>query len=238
MGAATPPSRKVVFCVPTLTRPYQQCLDALAASMPLIHAAGWEEQMGNSIGCPYISRARVSMLTKAMRWGADVIVFIDHDLSWRPQDLLTLIETEGDVIAGTYRFKLESEEYMGSLVTDGEHKPIVREDGCVKAHMVPAGFLKVTRGAINRFMLEYPELMYVDEGTMTVDLFNHGVHKHVWYGEDYAFSRNWNEKCGSIWIVPDLDITHHLGDTPFPGNFHRYLLRQPGGSEWQPTSAN
>lgn len=222
---------RVVFCVPTLTRPYQQCLDSLKASLPLIEAAGWGHQMANSIGCPYISRARTTMLRKAQDVRADVIVFIDHDLSWRPQDLLRLIETDGDVIAGTYRFKKAEEEYMGALIGDVHGRPQVREDGCIKASAAPAGFLKITRGAVNRFMLEYPELMYIDEGTLTVDLFNHGVHNHVWYGEDYAFVRNWNAKCGQVWIVPDLDLTHHSPDVDYPGNFHRYLLRCDGGSE-------
>ncbi len=171
------------------------------------------------------------MLTKAMKANADVIVFIDHDLSWEPENLLKLLETEGDVVAGTYRFKGEPEEYMGNILPDIGGRPQVREDGCVKAHCVPAGFLKVTRGAINRFTLAYPELMYADEGTLTVDLFNHGAYKGVWYGEDYSFSRRWLECGGEIWIIPDLNITHHLEDKPYPGNFHRYLLRLPGGSE-------
>ena len=223
--------KKVIFCVPTVTRPYKQCLDSLGASLPLIKAAGWEEGMANSIGCPYISRARQTMLTKAMNVNADAIVFIDHDLSWDPPDLLKLLETEGDVVAGTYRFKQEPEEYMGALLTDQHGYPRLREDGCIRGHCVPAGFLKVTRGAVNRFMLAYPELMYADEGTLTVDLFNHGAHKGVWYGEDYAFCRRWLEIKGEIWIIPDMNITHWLGDTPYPGNFHQYMLRQPGGSE-------
>jgi hypothetical protein len=222
---------KVIFCIPTITKPYQACLDSLAASLPLIQAAGWDEGMANSIGCPYISRARATMLRKAQDAQADVIVFIDHDMSWRPQDLLTLIETPGDVVAGTYRFKHEPEEYMGALLPDIHQKPQVRSDGCVLAHCVPAGFLKITREALSKFMFHFPELQYIEEGTLTVDLFNHGVHKGVWYGEDYAFSRNWNERCGQIWIVPDLDLDHHTKDAVYQGNFHRFLLRQPGGSE-------
>jgi glycosyltransferase involved in cell wall biosynthesis len=223
--------KKVVFCVPTITRPYQVCLDSLRASLPLIEEAGWEHLMANSIGCPYISRARATMLRKAQDAGADVIVFIDHDLSWKPEDLLRLIETPGDVIAGTYRFKQEPEEYMGSLIPDINQRPQVRSDGCVLAHCVPAGFLKITRQGLAKFMFHYPELQYIEEGTLTVDLFNHGVHKGVWWGEDYAFSRNWNEKCGQIWVIPDLDLNHHTHDAVFPGNFHRFLLRQDGGSE-------
>jgi hypothetical protein len=224
--------KRVIFCIPTVTKPYQQCLDSLAASIPLIRAAGWDEGMANSIGCPYISHARATMLRKAQEAQADVIVFIDHDLSWKPQDLLTLIETEGDVVAGTYRFKWEEEDYMGKLLPDINGLPQVRpEDGALLAHCIPAGFLKITRGALSKFMLHYPELQYIDNGTLTVDLFNHGVHKGVWYGEDYAFSRNWNEKCGEIWIIPDLDLTHHTKEDAYHGNFHNYLLRQPGGSE-------
>jgi hypothetical protein len=139
------------------------------------------------------------------------------------------------VVAGTYRFKREPEEYMGYLLPDVHQKPQVRSDGAVLAHCVPAGFLKITREAVSKFMYHYPELQYVEEGTLTVDLFNHGVHKGCWYGEDYAFSRNWNEKCGQIWIVPDLDLDHHTKDAVYKGNFHRYLTQQEGGSEWQPS---
>ena len=233
--------KKVIFAIPTMRKPYQATLDSLAASIPLIREAGWEDSMANSIGCPYISRARTSMLTKFLRANADVIVFIDHDVSWKPEDLLKLIETDGDVVAGTYRFKKEEEEYMGALLPDIHGYPQVRDDGCILAHCIPAGFLKITRDAVNQFMLKFPELQYIDEGTLTVDLFNHGAHKGIWYGEDYAFSRNWNERCGKIWIVPDLDLDHNDSYVPYgetevihnvyKGNFHKYLLRQDGGSE-------
>jgi hypothetical protein len=58
----------------------------------------------------------------------------------------------------------------------------------------------------------------------TFDLFNHGAHEGVWWGEDYAFSRRWREMGGEIWVVPDLDITHHSRDAAFPGNYHKFLL--------------
>jgi hypothetical protein len=146
-------------------------------------------------------------------------------------DLLKLIETEGDVVAGTYRFKHEPEEYMGALMPDIHARPQVRPDGCVKAHSIPAGFLKITAHGVNVFMREYPELCYGDRFALCVDLFNHGAHEGVWYGEDDAFARRWREKCGDIWVVPDLNLTHHTPDTAYPGNFHRYLLRQDGGSD-------
>ncbi len=222
---------KVILCVPTVTRPYKVCLDSIEASIPLIEAAGWDHGMVSEVGCPYISSARATMLRKALDDKADVIVFIDHDVSWKPQDLLTLIETEGDVIAGTYRFKRDEVEYMGALLTGVGGVPIVRKDGCVMAHSVPAGFLKITKHAVNSFIKAYPNLCYGERHKPHIDLFNHGAHDHVWYGEDYAFSRNWRDCGGEIWLIPDLDINHHTATNEYVGNYHRFLLAQPGGSE-------
>jgi hypothetical protein len=225
------PKKKVVFCIPTITRPYQQTIDSLKASIPLITAAGWDEGLVVEVGCPYISAARAKLLRKALNGGATVAVFIDHDLSWEPGDLLRLIETEGDVVAGTYRFKKDEEEYMGSVFSSPDGRPMLREsDGALIAHSIPAGFLKVTKTAVNKFIENYPELCYGERHSPHVDLFNHGAHQHVWWGEDFAFARRWREKCGPIYLVPDLNITHHTAEKAFPGNFHEFLLRQPGGS--------
>ncbi|HEX6827296.1 MAG TPA: hypothetical protein VF077_13335 [Nitrospiraceae bacterium] len=189
--------------------------------------------MVTQINCPYISAARSMMLRKALNANASVVVFIDHDLAWRPEDLLKLIETEGDVVSGTYRFKGEPEEYMGAIFPGPDGTPIVRADGCIKAHSIPAGFLKVTRQGVNKFMRAYPELKYGDECAPLIDLFNHGVIDGVWMGEDYAFAKRWIEKCGDIWLVPDLNLDHWTNGggelSCYPGNFHQFMLRQPGG---------
>ena len=216
---------KVVFCIPTVTRPYQVCLDSLKASIPLIEQAGWEHGLVTEIGNPYISGARSAMLRKALDAGADVIVFIDHDLSWEPTAMLKLIETKGDIVAGLYRFKTPEElRYMGTVDDNADGTPKVRADGCIKAMRVPAGFLKITKEAVARFMTAYPELVYGPAYNPSVDLFHHGAHKGAWWGEDYAFSRNWIDCGGEIWIVPEIDLNHHTATDVFAGNFHEYLM--------------
>lgn len=222
---------KVILATPTLTRPHDAYLASIEASVPALDAAGIDHAAVYEINCPYISHARATMTRKALDAGADAIVYIDHDVSWRPEDLVKLIETEGDVVAGTYRFKKDEEEYMATIFTDADGRPTVRKDGCIRADKVPAGFLKVTKAAVQRFMRAYPELLYGDPDRYSVDLFNHGAHKGVWFGEDYAFSRNWRDAGGEIWLVPDLNLDHHSKDSVFMGNFHRFLQRQPGGSE-------
>lgn len=202
--------------------------------MAVAEAAGHECVSAYQIGNPYISAARSQMLHKAMVAGCDAFVFIDDDLSWRPGDLLKLIDTEGDVCGGTYRFRKPEEEYMAAVLCHEDTTPIVRpSDGAMQACRLPGGFLKLTREAVRKFGATYPGLIYGEGHGLTpgLDLFNHGVIDGVWYGEDYAFSKRWVERCGDLWLVPDLTITHHGWDgADYVGNFHEFMLRQPGGS--------
>lgn len=221
---------KVVLCIPTIIKPYQCLLDSIEKSIPVLEKANIDHYMVTEVGSPYISHARSKLLRKALDAGAEIIIFLDHDISFDPGDLLKLIQTDGDVVAGTYRFKKEGvEEYMGAIMTDDDGYPLVREDGCIKSHSIPAGFLKITEPAVLRFMEGYPNLCYGKKYCLSVDLFNHGAHNGVWYGEDYAFSRNWRALGQDIWLIPDMNINHHAGDTIFYGNYHKFLLRQPGG---------
>lgn len=228
--------KKVVFCTPSLAGPTAPYIKALKDSLAMLEEAGWEHGYAQIVNCPYISAARANMLRSALDAQADVIVFLDYDVSWQPADLLKLIETEGDVVAGTYRCKTEdgptAEFYMGAWETDENFRPKVRvSDGAISAKLIPAGFLKVTKEAIDTFMVAYPELCYGPMYHLAVDLFNHGVHERIWWGEDYSFARRWKEKCGDIWLVPDLSIDHHAADKVYPGNLHEFLMRQPGGSK-------
>jgi len=158
-----------------------------------------------------------------------VIVFLDYDLSWRPPDLLTLIEQPGDVVAGLYRFKKDEVEYMGVISTNGDGTPRVYPDGTLRAEKVPAGFLKITTAAVDRFMKAHPELTYGPVFNPSTDLFNHGAYQGVWWGEDFSFSRRWRECGGEIVVIPDLSLVHHSSDVAYPGNFHEFLMACPGG---------
>jgi hypothetical protein len=224
--------RKVVLCTPTPDRPHPAYFEAVKASVPLLEAAGLDHHITWMVGCAYISAARAIMTRRALDAGADIIVYIDHDVSWEPYDLLKLIEYPTDVAAGTYRFKYDEIEYMGRPWRSEKGNIIARgdperpgEDDAIRMLCVPAGFLKITRNGVNRFMRKYPELMYGEECSPSVDLFQHGAHDRIWFGEDYAFCRRWNE-IDNVWCLPNLNITHHSKDKAYPGNYRQHLLEQ------------
>jgi hypothetical protein len=236
--------KKVVFCMP-INRgqaPHPRTIESLEATIPLLIERGWEEGYTETRGNPYISGARAELTRKALDAKPSHIFYLDifyldYDLSWKPEDLLKVLEAEGDVVAGTYRVKTDDPDevlYMGAIFSDANHLPVVRQsDGALAAKVVPAGFLRLTVNAVDTFMRAYPKLCFGPQFALSVDLFNHGAHEGIWWGEDYAFSRNYRDAGGDIWIVPDLDLDHHSHweeGRVYKGNFHEYLLAQPGGS--------
>ena len=221
----------VALCCPFMERPTNHLLDALEKAVPVLNQHGWKDVFIQEMGCPYISSARATLLRKALDSKAEVIVFLDYDLSFDPEDLLRLIEAPDEVNAGTYRYKKDEVQFMSSIYSDHEMRPLVRKDGLLKAERVPAGFLKLKRIAVLKFMKAYPELLFGEPDHYSVDMFNHGAHKGVWYGEDYAFCRRWEEIDGDIWLLPNLNITHHSATNSYSGNFHEFLMEQPGGSK-------
>jgi hypothetical protein len=215
---------KCVFCVPFLDRPTAPFLEALEGCLPAVEEAGWEHGLAQHMGNPYISNARADMLRKALDANADVIVFLDYDVSFTPEDMVKLLSINEPVVAGTYRFKNHLGEYMGGIWPDENGQAVLNVQGCIRADRAPAGFLKVTKQAVSTFAKAYPELLYGDIMKPHIDLFNHGAIDGIWYGEDYAFCKRWIDAGNTLWICPDLNIDHHSKDEVFKGNFHKYLM--------------
>lgn len=228
-------SKKVCFATPTITKPHPKMLDAMEAEVSFMQKAGLEEVWVWEVGHAYVSYARAALLRKALRWFGEAdgcIVYVDHDVEWRPGDLTRLAQTPGDVVAGTYRLKSPQEEYMGRLdKLEGAPIPPLNSHGCLSAFLVPAGFLKITRNAIEQFVRKYPELNFSrdhENGDHHYDVFNHGVINNTWFGEDYAFSLRWKLLQNPIWLIPDLQIDHWGKDSEgnpkvYKGNYADFL---------------
>lgn len=235
-------AKKVIFCTPTMTKPFKAYTDSMEKTVPFLERRGWDCKSIYQIGCPYISHARSKMLRKACdvlnhdpdAKDEEFIVFIDHDLAWKPEDMLALLEFPivGHVVAGTYRFKRDEVEFMGKPAFGEKYgAPLCRDIGGkqgVIMESIPAGFLRIDKHVVNHFMKCFPELVFGEAYRPFIDLFNHGAHQGTWYGEDYAFSRRWREAGGMILCLAELDLVHHAKDAdgnelPYHGTYDQYL---------------
>ena len=229
--------RSVFFGVPFYRNP--RCtpfVSSLTGAIELFKAHGYEVHAGVVTGDSFVQRARNRLVKQFMDSGCDILLFLDDDMSWKPEDALRLIQMPDDIVAGNYRQKVEPETivYPDCIIKDEKGLPIVRQDGCLEAWGIPLGFAKISRLVIEKLIEGYPDQMYrgkkdgIDHD-IHYDLFPQGVHNKRWYGEDYSFCRLWRNIGGKIWVMPDLDITHYSLRDAYPGNFHEYLMRLPGG---------
>ena len=222
---------KIVFCTPTRARPHAAYIAAMEACVPLLDANGIKHSLVFEVGCPYISSAMATLCRKALDTMPDALIYLDDDVSWDPPSMLKLIQSKEEVVGGTYRFKKDEVEYMGSLMTGPEGRPVGEFGVSLQAKWLPTGFIKISANAINEFMKGYPQLICGPRYHPTVDLFNHGAHDGIWYGQDYAFCRNYAALGGKVVLLPDLNIDHNdwNSDKVYRGNYHEFLRRQPGG---------
>lgn len=211
-------------------------LASFKGTVELLESKGYTTQKGFAWGDPYIQRARNHLVNQFLESDCGVFFFIADDIEFDPHDALRLIETEGDVVAGAYPIMGGNPIKFPVDVNKGPHGiPLTRDsDGAISAKRVQTGFLRIRRKVFEDFIAGYPELAFygVHKGrpySIRHDFFPQGVHNHRWLGEDYSFCDFWIRLGGEIWIVPDIDLTHHSEKKAYFGNYHEYLMRLPGG---------
>lgn len=209
---------------------------SLIVTIKGLKESGYECYAGTVYGDSFVQRARAKLVQQFLKTDCDTMLFFDDDGEWGLDALLKLINTPGDVVAGVYRLKVEPSviKYPHGICLDRDNLPIVRDDGCIKAWGVSMGFTKIKRQVFEKLIKAYPEKEYysVKDGKPNDyywDLFPQGVYDHRWLGEDYAFCRLWTNIGGKIWVIPDIDFIHHSQNDAYPGNYHEYLMRLPGG---------
>jgi len=213
-------------------------IDSLRDTIQLLDKQGHSFILATRSGLCYVQLARNELLKEFLDSDCDSLFWLDDDVSWNPEDVLRMLNMEDEIVAGVYRKKTDTEEYPIAIDTDEDGKPIVREDGCILAPFIPAGFWRIRRSAIEKMCSSYPEQAYFmmqhgEKVTGFFDLFPQGLYNGQWWGEDFGFCRLWKE-LGKIWLVPDINLVHHGPDgKSYPGNYHKFLLKQPGGSEAQ-----
>lgn len=212
---------RVLFATPSYRGiTYAPFLDSLEATTALLAEHGHQTEFYLLTGCCYVQTARNQIVKHFLDSDADVLFFLDDDISWPAGAALKLIETPGEVVAGIYPLKSEPLGFPVVIHTTPEDAPVQRADGCVAAAAVPTGFLCIHRSALERMIAAYPGQRYVcDESGEMYDLFPQGVHQGRWVGEDFAFCRLWREIGGEMWVQCNISFTH----AGRHGNFMRYL---------------
>lgn len=202
-------------------------LQSIVETVVKFNEAGIDWTMILQPGDPYLAKVRNSIATRALIEFPQMthLFFIDADLGWNADAALRLVKSGHDVCAGIYPKKTLPPEFPCELRLDPENNnQLIERDGWCLANAVPTGFLCIKRNVLEKMAVGRGVYRDLD-GKEKYNIFQQGFHPSEdgsdigqWWGEDYAFCRQWNEMGGEIWVWPDIGFSH-TGVKAYVNNF-------------------
>lgn len=183
--------------------------------------SGDELKVALLAGCSLIPMGRNQLAQEFMDSDADRLVFVDADVSWEPGALLKIAHASPDVVGGAYRYKQETEGYPVGWLAKKELWS--DEHGLLEVASLPGGFLAINRSAFETLKAAHADRSYTHFGHKVHCFFHAPFADGRLYGEDAAFCRDWAECGGTIWLDPELTLTHWDGNRPYAGTIGRWL---------------
>lgn len=194
---------------------------SLLGESEVARAAGDGFEVSFLPGCSLLPHGRNELVEQFMESGAERLVFVDDDMSWEPGALVKLAHHDADIVGGAGRAKETEERYCVTWLD----RPELWSDsrGLIEVKSLGAAFLAISRAAIER-------LRAAESRTYVGDL-DRVVHAHFTvpftdgrlYGEDAAFCRDWAAAGGTVWLDPEITLTHWGGNRPHKGNIGQWL---------------
>ena len=165
------------------------------------------------------------------------LLFIDADISFKPEAVHRLLQLDVDVAAGMYPIKNidwprlrqnlkpdTGEQDLRELGLNFVGTPLgasEREsrDGFVTASYAGTGFMLIKRRVLERMITAYPETKYevahtyprvAKQSPNQYALFDCLIEKgtNIYLSEDFAFCQRWRALGGKIWLDTQTRLTH------------------------------
>ncbi len=204
-----------------------------------------------------ITRCRNTLLGAFMEGAASHLLFVDSDIEFAPAQVVRLLHSGKDVVAGMYPIKslnwgdaarqrhLHGETgeaaclmYVGKPCEGTERET---EDGLVTAEYAGAGFMMVSRAAVERLIAAFPMSCYNEIHAWPLRS-GPAVERHALFdtmivpesgeylSEDFAFCRRWRDIGGRIWLDTRSRLTH-VGSFEYHGDAAaRFPAPDPGAA--------
>lgn len=191
-------------------------------------------------GDPYLAKVRNTIATRFLKNfpTATHLFFIDSDLGWTPSAVRLFVESDLDVCVGVYPKKSDAVDFPCELELDKVTERVIEhpeKPGWFKARGIPTGFLCIKRhvlvkmakgrgvykdldGQLRYNIFQMGFCADVEEGAKPLFDDETGEQIGAWWGEDYAFAKQWHDLGGSIWVYPNIDFSH-CGFKAWKNNF-------------------
>lgn len=198
----------------------QTCLEfqKLGIACQWFWVAGWAN----------VPRGRNVLTAQALAWGATDIVFIDSDIGWEADDLLSLLFRDEEVVGGAQERRKDDPAKpikFGVVLHDPTRIKLDTNSGLIDCKGLNTSFLKVKASVFEAMADPAYRFTHPDASEGNAKL-------HQWFryslddwdgdqrrdrGEDIDFCNEWRKLGGKVWVDPFIRLRHHEGPFCFSG---------------------
>jgi len=178
-----------------------------------------------------VTRARNNLMAKMMsNPQATHFMFIDADIRFQPESILSMLAHDKEVIGGLYPKKSLPVNYVINL------KPQTKIQGDIfTVDTMGTGFLMFKKSVYEKLIAAHPECKYVDDvglgkqyEPMMYSIFDCKIDERGHYlSEDWLFCRRWQELGGEIWAHSKV-LLNHVGHYEYAGDLDKIAIGQRG----------
>lgn len=197
----------------------------------LAQQAGLNWSLDTMVNESLVTRARNNLMAKMMsNEQATHFMFIDADIRFQPDSILSMLAYEKDVIGGLYPKKSLPVNYVINL------KPQTKIQGDIfTVDTMGTGFLMFKRNVYEKLIAAHPETKYVDDvglgkqyEPMMYSIFDCKIDERGHYlSEDWLFCRRWQDLGGEIWAHSKV-LLNHVGHYEYAGDLDKLKIMERG----------
>lgn len=166
-----------------------------------------------------VQRARNDLISLAIKDAYDCMIFIDSDMEFDPEWVMTLIKRSEDVVGGTARKKTDQvEEYVAKTSDTSYHR-----NGLIKCEGLGTGFVKISDKAL--WAIWESSEPYTNQGRDCRMVCDVQVIDGELYSEDTVMFKKLTEAGFDCWLDPNMTCGH-TGPKKYLGNMADWLKNQ------------
>lgn len=179
------------LCIATPSHSGQVCVPfavSLTNTVKALTSEGIEVQWRVLCFASFIHVVRDKMAREFMASDYTDLLFIDDDMGWDTEGLLTMLAADVDVVGAICPKKTEKASWAVNLLRDG-----VEQNGLLECAYVGTAILRIRRGAFEKMPGQYFDAQHEANGFI---------------GEDAWFCREQRRLGGRVWADPRVSVTH------------------------------
>ncbi len=138
------------------------------------------------------------------------LVFIDADVLFEPEDLVTLCKYAADLVGGVYPFRradAQTARGMPVRMIPGVSEP--NDEGLLEVEGLPTGFMRIRRRVLEALAADADHFWNRNDTRSQVPiLFGRTYRDGNRVGGDIAFCQKWRSSGGKVYAAPEMRLGH------------------------------